>query len=213
MIDYAIFIQARLGSTRFPKKVLQQLAGKRVLDHVLEACQATGLKVFLLTPESEQKFFSDNFSVEVFGGSEQDVLSRFVNCAQQNDVRNIVRITSDCPCLPTTHIEAVIQEHKNNQDSFVSNVAYREGTYESLTNIPDGFDVEIFSRELLQLAGDNATDKKDREHVTSWMRKNSKTYTPSMYLFLEGKFSFDNENDLKRLESNFEILRSLKTLY
>ena len=62
MLDYAIFVQARLGSTRFPKKILQKLAGKRVLDHVLDSCKETGHEVFLLTPDSEKDFFSKSFN-------------------------------------------------------------------------------------------------------------------------------------------------------
>lgn len=209
--DYAIFIQARLGSTRFPKKVLQQLAGKRVLDHVIDTCKSTGIKTLLLTPGAEKDFFSKEFNIDVFGGSETDVLSRFVECSEKFNVENIIRITSDCPCLPASHIIAVVEEHKKNSDNFVSNVSYEEGTYKSLTNISDGFDVEVFSSKILKLANDSATDQKDREHVTSWMRRNCAVYTPPMHLYVEGKFSFDTEQDLGRLERNFEILRSLKT--
>ena len=214
MHEYAIFVQARLGSTRFPKKILQKIAGKRVLDHVLDSCNETGYKVFLLTPELEKDFFVEHFNVEVFGGSENDVLSRFLHCAEKFNVKNIVRITSDCPCLPSSHISAVIEEHKKNQDKFVTNVAYEniEGSYRSITNIPDGFDVEVFSYEILKNANDDSKNSKDREHVTSWMRKNLPIFIPRFFLTLEGKFSLDTLEDLHKIEKNFSFLKSLKTI-
>lgn len=208
--EYAIFVQARLGSTRFPRKVLQQLAGKRVLDHVLDACSSTGLKTFLLVPEKDEIFFRDNFKVEVFGGSEDDVLSRFFSCAVKNGVENIVRITSDCPFLPGNHIAEMVREHRSS-GGFVTNVSYSPDTYESKTSIPDGFDVEVFDFKALKSAHENADDKKDREHVTPWMRRNCLVYVPELCLSINGKFSIDTIDDLARLEPAFHILRSAKT--
>lgn len=209
MIDYAIFIQARLGSTRFPQKVLQQLAGKRVLDHVLESCSATGLPTFLLTPSTDSEFFSNNFSAEVFGGPEQDVLSRFIDCAKKFNIKNIVRITSDCPCLASTHINAMVDEHRSHQDKFVTNVSY-DADLNSLTFIPDGFDVEVFSSEMLEKAHSSTTDKLDREHVTRWMRKNCAVHIPNFAMIPSEKFSLDTQDDIVRIEKHFEILKNLK---
>lgn len=211
MLDYAIFIQARLGSTRFPKKTIHELAGKRVLDHVIDSCAETKLPVFLLTPESDSEFFKSNFEIEVFGGSEEDVLDRFYSCAIKNNVKNIVRITSDCPGLPSSHISAVVEEHKKYPEIFVTNVAYDNG-YDSMTLIPDGFDVEIFSFDILEKAHLASTDKQDREHVTKWMRKNVEVHIPRLSLSINGKFSLDTIDDLTQLEKLLPLLRSSKTL-
>lgn len=210
--DYVIFIQARLGSTRFPKKIIQKIGDKRVLDHVIDACTNTGYKTILLTPECDKEFFLNNFNIEVFGGSELDVLSRFYECAKKFEAKNIVRITSDCPCVSTEHINAVIETHRNNSDCFVSNVSYEEGSYRSLTKIPDGFDVEIFSFKLLEKTFDCATSNPDREHVTSWMRKNCKIHLANLALALTGKFSLDQPEDLKKLELYFSLLRASVTV-
>lgn len=209
MIEYAIFVQARLGSTRFPCKVLQTLAGKRVLDHVIDACQGTGLSTFLLVPTSDEETFKCSFDVKVHGGSEQDVLSRFVSCARTNDVSNIVRITSDCPCLPSSHITEIVEYHKK-VGGFVTNVAY-EDSYQSLTSIPDGFDIEVFTRDLLEETDRATSSLKDREHVTAWMRREKKVNIPKVCLSIMGKFSLDSQEDLERLERNFDLLRQTKT--
>ena len=211
MIDYAIFVQARLGSSRFPKKVLQTFQGKRVLDHVLESCRETGIKTFLLVPSSDEETFKSNFDVEVHVGSENDVLSRYTSCAQKHEVKNIVRITSDCPCLPASHIDAVVKEHRK-LGGFVTNVSYEPGSYRSLTSTPDGFDVEVFDMEILLKANKEADDPKDREHVTSWMRRNCETKILNLALAIEGKFSLDNFEDLEKLERLFPILRATKTI-
>ena len=210
MTDYAIFVQARLGSTRFPKKILHQIGGKRVLDHVLESCQETGIKTFLLVPYSEEDAFKSLFSIDVHGGSEKDVLSRFSSCARENDVKNIVRITSDCPCLPSSHITAVVEEHKR-LGGFVTNVNYEAETYSSTTNTPDGFDVEVFSRQLLDEADQMATEERDREHVTPWMRRKG-AHIANFSLVVDGKFSIDTREDLDRVNGVLHLLRSLKTV-
>ncbi|NBW06479.1 MAG: hypothetical protein EBR82_00460 [Caulobacteraceae bacterium] len=210
MHDYAIFVQARLGSKRFPKKVLQNLAGKRVLDHVINACHETGLETFLLVPYSDESVFKESFDVKVHAGPENDVLSRFVSCARSNGVSNVVRITSDCPCLPGSHISAVVDEHRK-LGGFVTNVSYSPDSYESLTHVPDGFDVEIFTYDLLEEADRSSTEPKDREHVTSWMRKQKSINIVDFALSVEGKFSLDTTEDLDRLEKSYELLRSLKT--
>lgn len=214
MYDYAIFVQARLGSTRFPQKVAQALAGKRVLDHVLDSCIETGLKTILLCPETDLAFFKKEFlQTEVFAGSEQDVLRRFYECAVYHGVRNVVRITSDCPCLPASHVLAVVEEHQKDPRSFVSNVSYDEGTYESKTLVPDGFDVEVFDFATLEKAHLEATDPADREHVTKWMRRNTNVRLPKLILAMDsGKFSLDMPSDLPRLESLMSILRSFTTV-
>lgn len=213
MHDYAIFVQARLGSTRLPRKVLRELRGKRVLDHVLESCLDTGIRTYLLVPRHEAEFFKDSFwYADVFGGSETDVLERFYECAIQNDVNNIVRITSDCVCLPSEHIAAVVAEHRNNRDKFVTNVSYDKNTYVSSTNIPDGFDVEVFNLEMLKNAHSTASKQQDREHVTSWMRQNYEIHVPNFALAVEGKFSIDTEEDIRNIERNFDIFRTLRTV-
>ena len=211
MYDYAIFIQARLGSTRFPRKVLYEMAGKKVLQHVIDACRDTGIQTFLLTPSSEVEEFRKNFDIEVFGGSEADVISRFHDCANKFNVKNIVRITSDCPCLTSEHIQIVVDEHRRNNQKFVSNVAYDDGSYQSLTPIPDGFDVEVFSFDILNETINKTSDPLDREHVTRWMRKNIPVHIPKLSLSLFGKFSLDKIEDVEKIEKILQILSFIKT--
>lgn len=211
MYDYAIFVQARLGSKRFPNKVLHNLGGKRVLDHVLDACHATSIKTFLLVPESDQIEFKNRFNVDIYAGSESDVLARFAGCASANDIRNIIRITSDCPCIRAEQIKKLVEIHQS-VGGFVTNVQYDVNSYESMTMTPDGFDIEIFTRELLDSAHKNVSDQKDKEHVTSWMRRNFDVQVPKLALALSGKYSIDTPEDLRRIELLFDLLQSTKTV-
>lgn len=210
MLDYAIFVQARLGSTRFPQKVLAKLGDKRVLDHVLDSCaEVEDIPVFLLTPESDVDHFSKAFSASIEGGSSADVLDRFHACAKKHDVKNVIRVTSDCPVITAAVIRSVVKEHQEHPTCFVSNVEYDPESYSSKTWTPDGFDVEVFSADMLELAHRRATTASDREHVTSWMRRNCPVkFLTDHALALRGKFSIDSPEDLLRIEG---ALWALKT--
>lgn len=211
MHEYAIFIQARLGSKRFPSKVLHHLANKRILDHVIDACVATKFKPFLLVPKKDEDAFRNAFNIHIHGGSENDVLNRFVACAEANNIKNIIRITSDCPCINSSLIEKMVDLHRS-VGGFVTNVAYEKDSYKSLTMIPDGFDIEVFTRQMLDEADHAASEPYDREHVTTWMRRHYDLNIAKYALAISGKYSIDSESDLFRIERAFSVLKSLKVI-
>lgn len=216
MTNFGIFVQARLTSSRYPKKVIANLGGKTVLDHVVDNCKATGFKTFLLVPDYQKKEFDEVYEfgkkVQVYPGSENDVLERFYNCALDNKVKNIVRITGDCPFIKPKMIVHMVKEYKDKNVDFISNVAYNNYG-ESLTFTPSGFDIEIFSFNAIALANNLAESIDDREHVTSWMRKNlkSKHYCEKFTICLpfDGQYSVDHFYELSFMRRNFEILSNV----
>ena len=214
MSDYIIIIQARLGSTRFPEKILQLLAGKRILDHVIDACKGTGLESVLAVPSDDlvvlDPLFPNISKFASFDHEEGDVLGRIFSCAVNRKAKNVIRITSDCVCLTPSVIKAVVNEHREYPDKFVSNVRY-DVPYLATTNVPDGYDVEVFSFDMLERAHLNATGH-DREHVTAWMRRNCPIHIPEMALVVQGKFSVDTRQDLLRIEKHFDLLTSVKVV-
>lgn len=152
-------IQARLGSTRLPGKVLEDLGGRTVLAHVVDAAHACGEldEVILAIPRSDEALVDIGASLgcRVIRGDEHDVLSRFADAAEITDAGTIVRLTSDCPLLDSTRITAAVRRHHD-----------RGLDYLSLEGLPRGTaDVEVIARRALTIADDEATAPWHREHV------------------------------------------------
>ena len=160
-------IQARMGSTRLPGKVLKEINGKPMLTYLLDRVKQSKKldKVIIATSildkdDAIEKYCKD-YGVECFRGSEDDVLSRYYECATQYNPDIVVRITADCPLQDPEIIDAVIQKYEDNDVDYCANtVPVDTNTY------PDGTDVEVFSMEALIKAYNKAKDNHFREHVT-----------------------------------------------
>jgi glutamate-1-semialdehyde 2,1-aminomutase len=163
-------IQARMGSSRLPGKVLQNLGGKLVLVWVINAAkQAHGVdEVVVATSDLPaddiiaQK--CTEWDVSYFRGSESDVLDRFMGVAEYYHADFLLRLTGDCPFHDPQVIGEVIRLRKVAGAQYASNI--------DPPTWPDGLDVEIFSRELLEVAHKEAIRGSDRDCVTRFMARN-----------------------------------------
>jgi len=170
----AAIIQARMGSSRLPGKVLLDLCGKPVLWHVFNRVSQSELLTTVIiatttNPEDdaiEQYCISEE--IPVFRGSSDDVLDRYYWCAKKIGADVIVRITADCPLHDATVIDTIIREFLDGNHDFVTNTF--EYTY------PDGLDAEVFSFASLEKAWSSARLPSEREHVTPYIR-NSPGFT------------------------------------
>jgi len=164
------FIQARMGATRLPGKVLMDLAGKPVLQHVVERVQACKLidEVIVVTSLCERDIeiveWCSVRKIRVFCGSEQDVLDRFYQAAKLLPFDTIVRITADCPLMDPDVIDLVVAEFKQRKLDYVNNCG--NGTW------PDGLDVEVFRFSVLENAWKHGQLPSEREHVTPYIYNN-----------------------------------------
>ena len=165
-------VQARMGSTRLPGKVMKPLLGEPMLARQLERlarCQKIDDIVVATTEnETEQPIVDlvDSLkSVQVFRGSEHDVLARYLGAARAFGADVIVRVTSDCPLIDPGVIDRCIETFlaRAPQVGYVSNVVER--------TFPRGLDTEVFSFTALQTAAEEATSQADREHVTPFIRR------------------------------------------
>ena len=104
--------------------------------------------------------------VKLVRGDEKDVLSRFVLVLEQTNANIIVRITGDCPLIDPKLISKTIKKFR------AENVEYLSNSYPP--TYPDGLDVEVFTRESLNIANKECKDPKMREHVTQWIRDSGK---------------------------------------
>ena len=162
-------IQARMGSSRFPGKVLSDLHGHPVLWHVIDrAKRAMSIDdVIVATTDSALddpiSSFCEAISVCCFRGSEADVLDRFYKAAKHVKADVVVRITADCPFIDPEVIDQVVARFKEGDLDYASNTL--RCTY------PDGLDTEVFSFTALETAWREARSPAEREHVTPYLRK------------------------------------------
>jgi spore coat polysaccharide biosynthesis protein SpsF (cytidylyltransferase family) len=168
-LNTAAIIQARMGSTRLPGKVMLEISGRPILWHVIDRVSKSKLidgLIVATTVNSEDDLiekFCNQIQIPVFRGSEDDVLDRYYQCARKFNVENIVRITADCPLHDPSVIDLVIERYRQGNYDYVSNTV--PPTY------PDGIDVEVFSFKALDSAWRNASLVSEREHVTPYIKK------------------------------------------
>lgn len=200
-------VQARTGSTRFPGKVLAPLLGEAMLVRMLERvrrAQTIDEVVIATTDEPGDDAVADLAGAtghRAFRGSEDDVLDRFVGAARMADAETVVRLTGDCPLIDPALIDEAVRSYHEGGADFVSNALTE--TY------PDGMDVEVFSRELLERAGAEATLPSEREHVTFYMWKTGRFAVRELgALEANGhlRLTVDHPEDLELVQAIYERL-------
>ena len=164
-------IQARISSIRLPGKILLPGYEKPLLFHLLERLKKSKLinKIVIATSTNQQDDLIFNLctskKIEVFRGSENDLLSRYYKCAKKYKAKNIVRLTSDCPLMDPKIVDLMINKYFS-----LKNVDYLSNIHPP--SYPDGFDIEIFTFKALYKAYRNAKKKYEREHVTPYIWDN-----------------------------------------
>lgn len=201
-------IQARVGSTRLPKKVLLELCNKTVLEHVINRVKKTKLitdDVVATTINKEDLQIVDlckKNKFQVYRGSENNVLDRFYQAARLYRPQHIVRITADCPIIDPRIIDQAINLHLKNKADYTANTI--ELSY------PDGEDVEIFTFKALKEAWQNARLASELEHVTLYIRNYAKYYKISNLKnkidLSSHRWTIDNREDYKLLKIIFSNL-------
>lgn len=205
--DVTVFIQARMGSTRLPGKVLMSLAGRPVLEHVIRRVRVSGVgEPVVVTTLSAKDLpivaYCAEHGVRVFCGSENDVLDRFWQAAKLIDTVHIVRITADCPILDPEVVRRVVGTHLESGADYTSNV--------QVETFPDGLDVEVFRKTSLERAWNEAQLPSEREHVTPYIRKNPELFAQKDVRNSEDlsgmRWTLDNSDDYEFLTTLFSEL-------
>jgi len=205
-------IQARMTSTRLPKKIMLDLCGKPLLWHVIERVKQAKLidSIVLAIPDSpsndELESFVKQIDWNVFRGSENDVLSRYYNAATQFKADVIVRITSDCPLVDPKIIDETIQRHIRNKNDYTA-VGVEGG-------FPRGLDTEVLNFKSLETAYYKANGQSEREHVTLFIYQNPKLFR---ICFVEAsgilrrpdiRLTVDTEEDLLLIREIYSALHN-----
>ena len=163
----AAIVQARMGSTRLPGKSLMLLAGKPLVGRVIERIRtATKIdKLILAIPDNIEndplERLGKSYGVQIFRGSENDLVDRYYNAAKNVSCKYVVRIPADNPVPQGSEIDRIIDHHLSlNRPGFSSNLAEIYGS-----KYPDGIGAEIFDFELLEEISADFSDSRKREHV------------------------------------------------
>jgi len=194
-------IQARMGSTRLPGKVLKKISGKVMMEYQLDRIKKSKKinKVVVATSSLSQDDAIENFckdyGVDCFRGTEDDVLSRYYLCARQYNPETIVRLTADCPLVDPVIIDNVIEKFEQDNSDYCSNTTPLEKS-----TFPDGTDVEVFSMKALEKANYEVDDPHFREHVTFQFWR-TKEYASSTYMQVNNqskyRFTVDYPEDFE----------------
>ena len=174
-----IITQARCNARRFPNKVLKEINGETLLEihlkRILKCRKANKIIVATTTNSDDIKIaeIASKLDVEIFRGSEHDVLDRFYFAAKDYNPDYIVRLTSDCPLIDPELIDYLIEESQRLEFDYISN---------NLNKLyPDGQDIEVFKFSALEKSWFNAKLKSEREHVTQYIRNNSSYFNKKLF--------------------------------
>lgn len=205
-----VIIQARMGSTRLPGKVLKQLEGKPVLWHVIERVKQSKLvdDVIIATTTSKKdnqivEFCRTN-NIKYYRGSEDNVLERYYETAKHFKSDIVLRITSDCPLIDANVIDKILSFYLENSYDLVTNA----GSDLSQRTYPRGLDTEIFSYKLLEEVYNKAKEKHQLEHVTPFIYENNFNiyYYKNEVDYSNYRLTLDTEEDYELIKKIYEEL-------
>lgn len=198
-------VQARMGSTRLPNKVMAEIAGRPLIAVLL---QRLGLarQVHQIVLATSVDPVNDSLvrCVSELGyacvrGSEKDVLQRYVDSAREHNADVVVRITGDCPLVDAGLIDQAVVRYFEAGVDYFSNV--------EPATFPDGLDIEVFSRAALDRACRESSDPFDHEHVTPYLRKSelfSKANMEGEVDYSNLRWTVDEPADLKVVRNIFD---------
>lgn len=171
-------VQARMGSTRLPNKVMKDIGGIPMIELLLtRLARSKEVDQIIVATSVDERNLPLVTHVRKLGytceqGSESDVLDRYVQAAKKHLADVVVRITGDCPLVDPALVDECIRRFK------VADVDYFSNT--NPPTYPDGLDIEVCTFKALELASQETSDPIDREHVTPYLRKPGKFKTDSM---------------------------------
>lgn len=216
-------IQARMNATRLPGKVLKEACGKPLLELLVERlkCARHLDEIIIATTISPAddpiEELAKRLSIKYMRGSEEDVLGRYYQAANQFHVDHIVRITGDCPLMDPVIIDHMIEFYMDIK-SGVTEYDYLANTLE--TTFPDGLDVEIFGFGVLKKIHMIADKKYQREHVCTYIIEHPKEFRIKNFTndkndknFPGFRWTLDNPEDYQLIKAIYEGLYPKKKIF
>lgn len=199
-------IQARVSSKRLPGKVLINISGRTVLEHVFNRTSASSHLdevVIATSTDSSDDLIEDlcaKNKIPCFRGDLEDVLARYYRCALHFKATHIMRITADCPMIDPAIIDAVT----------IAGVSEHYDCYGISGSFPDGLDCTLLSLNALEIAFKKAQLPSEREHVTPYIEKNHERFKcGSLEMFQNlgtKRWTLDQNEDLEFIKNVYSQL-------
>ena len=208
LVEYLCIVQARVNSTRLPAKVMLDLGGKTLIERVVETVSRSkkiNEIIIATSKESTDDIIKEKFKdskIYVYRGSLDNVLERFYSASRKFKAKNIVRITADNPFMEASLIDKLIEVFETN-----------DCDYSMFTNAVYGLSAEIFSYNALKEAYEFARNDFDKEHVTPYIKDNSKVYTEDIeekYRKPDIRATIDTLNDYIKIQKFYFYCLSLE---
>tara|TARA_R110002096_G_scaffold25004_4_gene78625 strand:+ start:5549 stop:7618 length:2070 start_codon:yes stop_codon:yes gene_type:complete len=202
-------IQARMGASRFPGKVLEPIGPEPMLWHVTkrvgesERVDQVVVATTISSIDDPIDVWCKESGILCVRGSETDVLDRYYVAAKEAKAERVVRITADCPFSDPDILDCVLAEFDSGEAEYVTNTMPYSW--------PDGFDVEVFDFEGLERAWKEATSASDREHVTPYMRREFRCHNvigPKDPEIRKWRLTVDHADDLEYVRAIYVELGS-----
>lgn len=205
-----VLIQARMGSSRLPNKVLKDLCGKPDLQWVVKRAQKSKHvdEVMVVTSIERENLplirLCTDLGVRVFTGSEEDVLDRYYQAAKLLGPENVIRITADCPLFDWRYLDQSLEVFQTDADYLWMG----EDTF------PDGLDLEIVRFNALKKAWKEARLQSEREHVTLYIRNHPEIFQIQTFDFpIKGishyRWTLDEGRDFEMIDAVYRYFTGI----
>ena len=210
-------VEARMTSSRLPGKVLLEADGKPMLEHLINRLKSikllTGIVLATTTNQDDDVLerFSKKHEIELYRGSEDDVMMRVIEAAESVKADIVVEITGDCPVIDPQIVEQTIRTFKVNNADYVSN--------NNIKSYPDGMDTQVFWLDTLKKSASMTDNKLDHEHVTLHIRNNPNLFSqlnlvaPPEIDWPELGLTLDEKDDYILLKKIIEFFGSQNELF
>lgn len=200
-----VLLQVRLDSTRLPGKALLKIKDLTIIEHAMKSLREVNADTYVLVTTADSmkalKPFAAKWGFEIFEGSKENVLDRFVKAINNFQLTRIVRATGDNPLVSHELANKLINYH------------IEEGNdYSGYLNNPVGSGVEVVEVKALLKAYSSTSDSYDQEHVTPYIYKNKDLFkvfqgdAPEKYLLKNSFVTIDTQDDFNRIEMLYNQL-------
>ena len=206
--EVGAIIQARMGSTRLPGKIMLEIEDRPMIGHVVERAKRIPnvdcviVATSTSTREKPLVQYLRSQDIPVFRGSERDVLGRYVRAAEKFDIDTVVRLTADNPLLMPGISAQVVHVFQEKECDYASNTVVE--TY------PTGLSTEVISSDALFEVDQRTNDPRDREHVTRYIRQHSDQFrlcsVTDEVNHSNIRWTVDREEDLKLVRKIYNAL-------
>lgn len=204
-------VQARVGSSRLRGKVLEEIGGWPMLQWTLErvrlARKVDGV-VLAIPMQAENDpliAIARHLGVDVYRGSESDVLHRFAEAAREFQAETVVRVCADSPLVAPEFIDAAVDCY----EAECPDLAYNLGPLYGC-QFPFGMGCEVFGKEMLFRMDQTTAEPSHREHVTAYLHDHRSDYRISMVPYQERWGRCDTGVDLSvDVSEDLELVRKL----